>query len=112
MKKLYYRLLLTLVVLACVLPFIMKDEYGRPMMTVSDLKMPDLKLPSVEMPDVNLAGQTAIGALLATDNDEAVAIEPSIKSSRKGEVVVYNVRRQNIPDLPGPNLRDTLAHQV
>lgn len=45
MKKLYYKLLITVLVLALVLPFIMRDRYGNYLMTLEDLKMPRLSLP-------------------------------------------------------------------
>ena len=47
MKKLFYRLLIALVLIACTMPFFMHDRYGRPLMTVEDLKMPDLKTPDL-----------------------------------------------------------------
>ena len=47
MKKLFYRLLIALVVIACAMPFFMHDRYGRPLMTLADLKMPDLKTPDL-----------------------------------------------------------------
>ena len=47
MKKLFYRLLIALVVIACAMPFFMHDRYGRPLITVADLKMPDLKTPEL-----------------------------------------------------------------
>jgi len=58
-KKLYYRLLLTIIVLASVMPFIMKGQDGRPLMTMANLKMPDLKIP----------GKDAVGTLIDDTRD-------------------------------------------
>jgi hypothetical protein len=44
-KKLYYRFLLTIIVLACAMPFVMRGRDGRPLMALSDLKMPALHVP-------------------------------------------------------------------
>ena len=51
MKKLYYRALLTIVVLACVMPFVMKGTDGRPLLQLSELKMPNLAVPGKESID-------------------------------------------------------------
>ena len=48
MKKLYYRALLTIVVLACAMPFVMKGKDGRPLLQFSELKMPNLAVPGKE----------------------------------------------------------------
>jgi len=50
-KKLFYRLLLTVVVVACVMPFFMHGRYGQPLMTVVDLKMPKLEMPDWSLSD-------------------------------------------------------------
>lgn len=44
---LFIKLLLFLVILVLALPFVLKDEEGQPLMTVSDLKKPDLGLTGV-----------------------------------------------------------------
>lgn len=46
--KLFMKLLLTLLVLAVLAPFtILKDEAGRPLMSLTDLKMPDVDVPAI-----------------------------------------------------------------
>lgn len=56
MKKLYYRILLTVIVLACLMPFVMRDRNGYPLMTVDKLKLPDLQLPNVAQVTGNNTG--------------------------------------------------------
>lgn len=51
MKKLFYRLLLTVVVVACVMPFFLHGRYGQPLMTVAELKMPKLEMPDWSLTD-------------------------------------------------------------
>jgi len=70
MKKLYYRVLLTIVVLACVMPFVIKGGDGRPLLQVSELKMPALAVP----------GKEAIGQL-------ADKLDQDAKSDRQGDAV-------------------------
>jgi len=48
MKKIYYRALLAIIVLACVMPFVIKDRDGRPLLQISELKMPVLTVPDKE----------------------------------------------------------------
>ena len=73
MKKLFYRLLLTMVVVACVMPFVLRDRYGQPLMTVSSLKMPDLKIP----------GKDLIGGLVNVNGDN------NPPADKEGIVTVY-----------------------
>lgn len=62
MKKLYYRTLLTIVVLACIMPLVIKGRDGRPLLQLSELKMPELALP----------GRAAVvGALAETPGQQA-----------------------------------------
>ena len=47
--KLFAKLMLAALVLAVLAPFtILKDEYGKPLMSFSDLKMPDLAVPDMQ----------------------------------------------------------------
>lgn len=48
MKKIYYRTLLTIIVVACLMPFVIKGRDGRPLMQLTDLKMPALAVPGKE----------------------------------------------------------------
>lgn len=50
MKKLFIKLLLFIVVLACAGPFILKDKNGRPLMTVDKIKLPHLSMPDIKWP--------------------------------------------------------------
>jgi hypothetical protein len=64
--KLFTKLLITALVLAVILPFtIIKGRDGRPLMSISDLKMPDLSMPGVpdsvdvpSLPGVSGSGRT------------------------------------------------------
>lgn len=72
MKKLYYRLLLTMIVLASVMPFIMKGQDGRPLMTLANLKMPDLKVPGKETMSTIVDGASDNNPLAKKDAEVTV----------------------------------------
>jgi len=73
MKKLYYRLLLTVIVLASVMPFIMKGSDGRPLMAIADLKMPSLNMP----------GKKTVSTLISTTRGDAPV------DAKEGVITVY-----------------------
>jgi hypothetical protein len=56
--KLYIKLMIFLVILACVAPFVLKRHDGRPWMSVSDLKTPDITLPDVKPIADHIANMT------------------------------------------------------
>lgn len=66
MRKFFYRLLLVIIVMACGMPFIMKDQYGDPLMTLADIKMPGLSIPGKGL---NNDGENA-----ATAKRDAIAV--------------------------------------
>lgn len=51
--KLFAKIMLAVFVLALLLPFsILKDESGRPLMSLSKFKLPDISMPDVSLPDM------------------------------------------------------------
>jgi len=73
MKKIYYRSLLAIIVLACVMPFVIKGRDGRPLLQLSDLKMPAIAVP----------GKDSIGRL-------ANSLDQGGKPTREADkVIVY-----------------------
>lgn len=55
--KLFYKLLTLIVVGAVAAPFILKDEAGRPLMSLDKLRMPDVSAPA--LPDIESTFKTA-----------------------------------------------------
>jgi len=73
MKKIYYRTLLTIVIVACLMPFVIKGRDGRPLLQLTDLKMPALAV----------SGKESIGRL-------GDSFDQSEKSARQTDkVTVY-----------------------
>lgn len=47
-KKLIIKLFIFIVFLACAAPFLMKDNEGRPLMTIDKIKMPHFSMPDID----------------------------------------------------------------
>ncbi len=56
--KLFIKLMIFLVVVACAAPFILKRDDARPWMSLSDLKTPDISLPDVKPIADQISGLT------------------------------------------------------
>lgn len=68
--KLFAKLMITLLVLALLLPFtFLKDDDGDSLMSFSDIRVPDFSLPDFSLPDI--PGFSSSGNKLSSDEDLA-----------------------------------------
>jgi len=83
---LFIKILLLLVVLALALPFVLKDEQGEPLMTVSDLKQPDMGLGGLveRMPE-----------LTNPMTDKPLMAEPETKPAKKTKIYSWEDAQGN-----------------
>lgn len=67
--KLFYKVMLAALVLALLLPFsVLKDDSGRPLMSLSKFRLPGFSMPDVSLPD--MPGLPANDAPVAADDSD------------------------------------------
>lgn len=102
--KLYIKLMILLVVLACTAPFMLKRSDGRPWMTVDDLKMPDISMPDFTLPstsEAEIIDDTTVYKWLDQNgvlhySDEAGTTSPSetMRLDLKSNTVHFDVQEE------------------
>ena len=108
--KLFMKLLLTLLVLAVLAPFtILKDGEGRPLMSLTDLRMPDVEVPNIpdEIPvgsateDVVYQWKDAEGNLHFTSDPPPEGVEYVAKSFDPNANVIQSVKPKAESEVAG-----------
>ena len=102
--KLFVKLLITALVLAVLLPFtILKDDSGRPLMSLRDLKMPDMAVPGQPdgatvkgegIKDVIYQWRDEEGNLNFTSEPPAPGIEYSVKGYDPNLNLIQSIKTQ------------------
>lgn len=67
--KMFYKLLFALLVLAALLPFaVLKDDAGKPLMSLSSFSLPDFSLPDASLPEMRSLSSSSV-PVEADDSD-------------------------------------------
>lgn len=90
--KIYTKILISLVILAVIAPFYLRDRGGMPLMSINNLKMPEFGTPDVDIPTIPESAQAIVENLTP---DSAPATANSTEESSTTRVKLHKWRDEN-----------------